>query len=223
MPDAPVLVERSGPKLTLTLNRPEVINAFNADVFRIINEALDNAERDAEIHVVVLRAIGRGFSSGLDRKAMETMRSGDGEYSTFFDTFYGLMRRVDAFPKPVIALIHGHCIAAGAQLATAADIVIAGESLRLFEPELRGGFWNTEDWPRRLARTFGPATAKLYMMWGEPFSADQALKAGLVSMVVPDDELTAIGDGVADRLATFAPDGVSKALAVVDDEVRRSR
>ena len=217
MPVDSVIVEKSGSKVTLTLNRPEAINALSLALLQSLDSALDEVEKDDQIKVIVLRGNGpRGFSSGLDRKE-GSVREGEGR-EAFFKVFYGLMCRIDTFPKAVISLIHGHCIAAGAQLATAADIVIAADNLQLLEPELRGGAFAQEDWPRRLSRMLGPIKAKYYLFAGEPFTAQQALDLGLVSKVVPADELDATGDRLADQIAAYSPIGVPRVLRLVDEE-----
>src|SRR5262245_26913584 len=108
MDNAPVLVERTGAKLTITLNRPEVVNALNIEMFELINAALDEAERDEGINVVVFQGNGeKGFCSGLDVRIREQNPIAD-----LLGYIYPLGARIDAFPKPVISLIFGHVIAA---------------------------------------------------------------------------------------------------------------
>lgn len=210
-----VLIEKSGSKLTITLNRPEAINALTVEMFDAINKGLDQAQADDEVRVVVLKGAGtRGFSSGLDRKEMEKLR-GEGSLAIYHGV-YGTAKRIDTFPKPVIALIQGHCIAAAGQLATAADFIIAGESLKILEPELRMGGFNDESWPLRLGQTLGPIRAKAYVLMGVPLSAEEALRVGLVSLVVPDSELEATGDKWAEQFATYQPNVVTKTLEAID-------
>ena len=219
MPEDSVIIEKSGPKLTLSLNRPEVINALSPAVLKSIESAFDEAERDDEIKVVILRANGtRGFSSGLDRKHSDEHREGYAKV-VFYRFFYGLIHRIDTFPKPVISLVHGHCVGAGAQLAIAADIIIAADNLQLLEVELRGsGAFAQEDWPRRLSRLLGPIKAKYYLLATAPFTGQQALEMGLVSKVVPADELDIAGNGLADQIATYSAIGVPRMLRLVDEE-----
>src|SRR5262245_28245124 len=114
-----VLVDRvpfegEGAKLVITLNRPERVNAFTEPMFQALNAALDEAERDAEIRVVVLGGNGeKGFCSGLDRGDLARLTE-EGRQKQVYNWIYGTAKRIDAFPKPVIAKVHGHCIAAGA-------------------------------------------------------------------------------------------------------------
>jgi enoyl-CoA hydratase/carnithine racemase len=210
MSDAPVLVERSGGKVTITLNRPEVVNALNSEMFHIINGALDEAEKSADINVVVFQGNGdRGFCSGLDRNAIAGPVS-------LGDYIYPLGRRVDRFPKPVVSLIHGHVIAAGCQLATAGNLIIAGESLKIRDFEVRSTKFGDDDYPARLLRRMGTLRLQTFLLTIDTFSAHQAQELGLVSMVVPDDQLREVGHRYADQIAGFKPDGVRYTLGLID-------
>ncbi|MFN8535278.1 MAG: enoyl-CoA hydratase/isomerase family protein [Dehalococcoidia bacterium] len=218
MTDAPVLVERRGPKLYLTLNRPEVINALTLDMLRIVDRALDEAERDEAIRVILLQGVGeRGFCAGLDTMALaELQERGAEEGPLTFVRLTAIAKRLDSFAKPVIALIYGHVIAAGAQLATAADVVIAGESLKLLDTELRATGLTDESWPIRLGRTLGKLRANRLLLLGERLDASTAQQLGLVTLVVPDDQLIATGEGIADRIAGYEPAAVARTLLLVE-------
>jgi enoyl-CoA hydratase/carnithine racemase len=210
-------VEGAGEKLILTLNRPERVNALTEGLLKAINAALDEAERDENVRVVVLRGAGpKGFCSGLDRADMARLREADRPMD-IFTLIYGLAKRIDAFPKPVISLVHGHCIAAGGQLATAADLIIAAEDAKIVEPEMRMGGFNDESWARRLGRTLGPIRAKRYVLLAEPLSGQEAYDLGMVSMVVPEADLWATGDRIADQLASYLPNVVTKTLRLIDE------
>lgn len=218
MSDEPVIVERSGQRVTISLNRPQVINALNIDMLRMIDKALDDAERDEDVRVIVLRGNGdRGFCSGLDTKMLAKYREeGAEEAPLTFVRLYALAKRIDAFPKPVISLAHGHCIAAGAQLATAADIVIAADNLKMMENELRSGGFNDESWAMRLGRNLGKLRAKRFVLLIETIGAELAENMGLVSLVVPTAELDATGDRVAEQICSYMPRVVISTLAMID-------
>lgn len=221
MGDESVLVERSGPKLTITLNRPEAINALNEAVFAGINAALDEAEKDDDVRVVLLRGAGpRGFCPGLDLKDVSRLRDQAGGAlsgaRSLVVQLYGTAKRIDEFPKPVISLIHGHVVAGGCQLATAADLVIASDNLRMQEVELQRGMWFDHSYLKRLTRLLGPAKTKAFVLMSEPLSAQQAFELGLVSLVVPNDELQAAGERLADKVASYSPSAISLTLSVID-------
>lgn len=219
-----ILVERfpgatGGEKMVITLNRPERVNALTEGMLAGLHAALDAAEGDPAVRVVVLRGAGpKGFCSGLDRAEMARLAD-DGRRMDIFIGPHGIYptaKRVDAFPKPVISLVHGHCIAAGGQLATAADLIIAAEGARIVEPEMRMTGFNDDSWAMRLGRVLGPVRAKRYVLLAEPVSGREAYELGLVSLVVPDDELWAVGDRLADQIAGYRPEVVAKTLALID-------
>lgn len=221
---ADVLVERTsvegaGEKMTITLNRPERVNALTEGVFLALHAALDEAEHDEAVRVVILRGAGpKGFCSGLDRADMARLAEEGRRLDLFTGPqgVYSTAKRIDAFPKPVISLVHGHAIAAGVQLATAADLIIAAENSKIVEPEMRMGGFNDESWALRLSRTIGPVRAKRYILLAEPLSGREAYELGLVSLVVPDDELWATGDKIANQIAEYIPQVVSKTMAMID-------
>lgn len=216
MSDDQLLVEKSGSKLIISLNRPQVVNALTEGMLVGINAALDEAEKDDSVLVVVLRGNGgKGFCSGLDRKDMARM-SEEGRGREIFGLIYGTAKRIDAFDKPVVSIIHGHTIAAGGQLATAADLIVAGENLKLVEPEMRSTGFNDESWPVRLGRTLGPVRAKRYVLLAEPVSGQEALQLGLVSLCVPNDELEETGLRLADQIAGYLPNVVRSTLKLID-------
>jgi enoyl-CoA hydratase/carnithine racemase len=219
-----ILIERlavasGGEKMVITLNRPERVNALTEAMLRGLHAALDEAEADEAVRVVVLRGAGpKGFCSGLDRAEMARLAEEGRRMDIFTGPvgIYPTAKRVDAFPKPVISLVHGHCIAAGGQLASAADLIVAAEGARIVEPEMRMGGFNDESWAMRLGRILGPVRAKRYVLLAEPLSGREAYEIGLVSLVVPDDDLWATGDRLADQLAGYLPQVVSKTIALID-------
>ncbi|MCS7003399.1 MAG: enoyl-CoA hydratase/isomerase family protein [Dehalococcoidia bacterium] len=217
MPDA-VLIDQTGPKLYITLNRPEAINALTLDMLRAIDHALDRAEKDQSIRVLILRANGpKGFCAGLDVKLLQQLRaSGSEDFTTIFRRLYTIVKRVDTFPKPVISLLDGHCIAAGAQLGTAADIVIVADTLKLVENEMRSGGFMDEQWPVSLGRALGKVRAKRFVLLMETLDGPSAVQLGLATLCVPASELAATGERVADQIASYDPQTVTAVLEQID-------
>lgn len=214
-----VLSEKRDGKLTITLNRPEAINALTIEMIRRLHELFDETEDDDDVKVVVLQAAGeRGFSAGLDTKRLAVIREEGGKtYKQLFKLLYGLCKKIDAFPKLVVSVVNGHCIAAGAQIATAADIVIAGEGLKLLENEMRSGGFNDDSWAKRLSRTIGPVRAKAYVFLMEPLSGREALAMGLVSKVVPDADLASYAEAMTTQMAGYNEGSVRKTLQLIDE------
>jgi enoyl-CoA hydratase/carnithine racemase len=215
-----VLVDRvpfdgEGSKLVITLNRPERVNAFTEEMFTRLNAALDEAERDDDIRVVMIGGNGeKGFCSGLDRNDLARLTEG-GRQKLIYGWIYGTAKRIDAFPKPVIAKVHGHCIAAGAHLAFASDLIIAGESARFFEPGVRGTGFDDEEWGKRYGRILGPVRAMRYLLTVEPLTGREAYEIGLASMVVPDDQLDGTADRIAATLGSCTPAVVRRMMELI--------
>lgn len=168
----------------LTLNRPERLNALHADTLHEINTAMDQAEADTEVRVLVVSGAGRAFSSGFDLKAqMEQQPEGDAVWRGILELdFYTTMRFWNS-PKPTIAAVHGACLAGAFELAMACDITIADEDATFGEPELKFGAgivtlllpWMTS--PKQAKRIILSADDRI--------PAREALAMGLVSRVVP--------------------------------------
>ena len=174
----------------LTLNRPERLNALHAGALKEINTAMDRAEADADVRVVVVSGAGRAFSSGFDLKAqMEQAPAGDAVWRGILDLDFDTTMRFWNSPKPTIAAVHGACLAGAFELAMACDITIADEDATFGEPELKFGAgivtlllpWMTS--PKQAKRIILSADDRI--------PAREALAMGLVSRVVaPGTHLT---------------------------------
>ena len=167
----------------LTLNRPERLNALHAGALKEINTAMDRAEGDADVRVIVVCGAGRAFSSGFDLKAqMEQAPVGDAVWRGILDLDFDTTMRFWNSPKPTIAAVHGACLAGAFELAMACDITIADEDATFGEPELKFGAgivtlllpWMTS--PKQAKRIILSADDRI--------PAREALAMGLVSRVV---------------------------------------
>ncbi len=167
----------------LTLNRPERLNALHAGALKEINTAMDRAEADVDVRVVVVSGAGRAFSSGFDLKAqMEQAPAGDAVWRGILDLDFDTTMRFWNSPKPTIAAVHGACLAGAFELAMACDITIADEDATVGEPELKFGAgivtlllpWMTS--PKQAKRIILSADDRI--------PAREALAMGLVSRVV---------------------------------------
>ena len=167
----------------LTLNRPERLNALHAGALHEINAAMDQAEADADVRVIVVSGAGRAFSSGFDLKAqMEQKPEGDAVWRAILDLDFDTTMRFWNSPKPTIAAVHGACLAGAFELAMACDITIADEDATFGEPELKFGAgivtlllpWMTS--PKQAKRIILSADDRI--------PAREALAMGLVSRVV---------------------------------------
>lgn len=192
---ATVLYEKSDKIARITLNRPEKLNAINDALFRDLEAALDEAQRDPGIWVVVIRGAGRAFSVGLDLSGVGTseMESADPRHKPYLsDLFenaaksYARWRRIFDFPRFTIAQVQGYCLGLGCELAMCCRAVIASEDAIFGDPSIRMG-WATSNplwtWKVGLKKT------KELLYTGQYINGKEAERLGLVMKAVPKDKL----------------------------------
>jgi enoyl-CoA hydratase len=209
-----VLVERSRPNTALiTLNRPERMNSMAFDVMVPLKRAIDEITHDNDVRVVVLTGAGRGFSSGADHKSAGAVPHIDGLTRPTFalrsmevldDVILGLRR----MHQPVIAAINGAAIGGGLCLALAADIRIASTAAYFRAAGINNGLTASElGLSYLLPRAIGSSRAFEIMLTGRDVDADEAERIGLVSRVVPGDDLLETCYQVAEQIAAFSRPG----------------
>jgi methylglutaconyl-CoA hydratase len=201
---APLEVTREGGVLTLTLSRPEKRNALNSALVEALHGALESADLDADVRVVVLTGAGKDFCAGADLEELLASADAPAEVNEAAALrLGGLFTRMRSLPKPVVAAVRGRALAGGAGLMTASDVVIASESAQLGYPEVLRGFV-----PAMVMTTLrhqvGEKLALDLVLTGRLLDAEEARRAGLVSRVVPDDALEREGRELA-RLLVGAP------------------
>jgi 2-(1,2-epoxy-1,2-dihydrophenyl)acetyl-CoA isomerase len=200
----PVLLERiEGGVLTLTLNRPDRLNAFNDALHEALADALRRAGEREDVRAVVLTGAGKGFCGGQDL-ADRVMAGGRGrpDLGETIDKRYNpLILSLRRLPKPVVCAVNGAAAGAGANLALACDIVLAARSARFIQSFARiglvpdcGGTWF-------LPRLVGEARARALMMLADPIGAEQAETWGLIYRAVDDEQLAGAAREIAERLA----------------------
>jgi enoyl-CoA hydratase/carnithine racemase len=195
-----VLYEVRGPAAWITLNRPEKLNALNGAVLDGLHAALDRAEADDGVKVVVLTGAGeRAFSAGYDLSA-EAAHSDipAHEWHGVLATDVDATMRVWALSKPTIAAVRGYCLAGGCELAMACDLIVCAEGASFGEPEIRYG-----SGPVTLLMPFilGQKMTNELLFTGDVIDAEAALRAGMINRVVPADELEAEVDGLIRKIA----------------------
>jgi methylglutaconyl-CoA hydratase len=190
---------------TLTLNRPERRNALDMALIEALHGALERADLDAAVRVVVLRGAGQDFCAGAD--LTELLASADATLDQNRQSALRLGQlflRLREIPQPVVAVVQGRALAGGAGLATAADILVAGESSRFGYPEIQRGFVPAMVLSL-LRRAVGEKRAGELALTGRLLTAREAWEAGLVSRVVPDQEADrAVSELVASLTASSA-------------------
>ena len=199
-----LLTDRTPWGVRLTLNRPDKLNALNGAMVAALVAALDDAEADPDVRVVVLAGAGRAFSSGYDlTEEAEGAIAGPVAWRDALAADVAATLRFLDSPKPVIAQIHGYALAGGLELAMACDLVVAAEGTKLGEPEIRYG-----SAPVTLLMPYliGQKRTRELLLTGDLIDAAEAERIGLVNRVVPLDGLVAAVDALADRLARTPPE-----------------
>lgn len=215
MNDALVLAESDGRGvLTLTLNRPDVFNAYNEAMLDGLARALDRAVGDPVVRVVLLRGAGRHFQAGADVAWLKEV--GGYDLARNVEVSLATTRAVQALnacPKPTIALVHGACYGGGVGLVAASDVAIATESAAFALTEVRWGVVPAPIMPQLVA-AMGVRALRRYGITGERFDAREARRIGLIHEVCPEDGLDAAAAPVIDALLRSAPDAVREAKAM---------
>ncbi len=204
--EEPVLFERDGAVVVMTLNRPQALNAMTTDMLHTMGRLLDEIQADPGIRAVVLAAAGeKAFCVGADLKS----RAAEYEAGTVHDPLGILVRsvfgRFENLNVPVIVAIHGYALGGGLEMALACDIRIAAESASVGFPEAKVGSLPGAGGTQRLTRLVGPGYAKEMMFTAERYSAAEAHRMGLVNRVVPDADLLAEAKAMAQAIAAKAP------------------
>lgn len=194
-----LLVDRRAGVHVLTLNRPDRLNALTLGLHVALMHALDAVEADESCRAVLLLGAGRGFCAGQDLTEVKP----DSDLGDTLDRrFNPLIRRIRALPLPVVCAVQGVAAGAGANLALACDIVLAGHSARFTQAFVRIGLVPDAGGTWTLPRLAGDARARGMAMLGEPISGLDAAAWGLVWRALPDEELLPEAERVAAHLAT---------------------
>ena len=193
---------RQGGVLTLTLNRPDKRNALSSHLIRELVRAVDAADLDAEVRVIVLRGAGRDFCAGVDlEELLASAGQEPGQNEADALALGELFLRLRRIPKPVVAAVQGNALAGGFGLATACDLVVAAETARFGYPEVQRGFVPAMVLAM-LRRLVGEAVAFDLVATGRLLRASEAADLGLVARVAPDAELDQMLDSVTTPLAS---------------------
>jgi enoyl-CoA hydratase/carnithine racemase len=192
----PVLSERQGAVLLLTLNRPDKSNSLHPDLVRQLGDALDAAAGDASINVVVITGAGRSFCAGLDLGLLVSWTME--EKLDYLATVTRVFRAVWELPQPVIAAVNGPCIAGGFDLAAFCDLRLAAEEAIFGQAEINIGLTQII---HPLYKTIGLAQAKELALTGQNIPAAEAYRIGLVNHVYAQAELMPQAMQMAARLA----------------------
>lgn len=187
----------------ISLNRPEVLNAINTRMLEELDDALDLAEADPGVNVIILSGQGRSFSAGFDLKESAARGSVTmDQWRQFLQADFDLIMRFWDSPKPTVAAVQGHCVGGGFKLAMACDLTVATESALFGEPEVKFGSGVVA---LLLPWLVGPKMAKEMLLTGQDkLSAARALEIGLLNRVSPDEDMPTTARELARAMSTAA-------------------
>ena len=208
--------EIKGAVAKITLNRPEKLHALDEEMLAALSKALAEIDDNPDIRVLLLGASGhRAFSVGADILAWSALEPID-MWRRWTRAGHRLFERMAGLRQPVIAVIGGYALGGGLELALAADIRLAAKSARLGLPE--AGIAAVPGWggTGRLPALIGMGRAKQMIFTSQPISADQAERWGLVNEVLPDDQLDARAQELAEQIAANAPIAVQLAKQAIN-------
>jgi enoyl-CoA hydratase len=209
-----VLVAREAAVTTLTVNRPQALNALNPPTLAELLHCCEEAHNDRSLRCLIVTGAGdRAFVAGADIAAMAELSPL--EARELARVGQRLMHAIEDLPVPVIAAVNGFALGGGLELALACDLIVAAETAKFGQPEINLGIIPGFGGTQRLARRIGSAAARWLIYSGEMIDAAEALRLGLVNRVVPRADLATAARQMAETLASKAPVGVQQAKAAI--------
>ena len=207
-----VLFEKRGKVGLITLNRPQALNALNAQLISELNQVLDACEADDETGAMVITGSEKAFAAGADIKEMKDKTFAD----VVMNDFIAPWERVSRCRKPVIAAVSGYALGGGCEMAMACDFIIASDTARFGQPEITLGVIPGAGGTQRLTRAVGKAKAMDMCLTGRLMDAAEAERCGLVSRVVPVAGLLAGAMEAAEKIASLSLPSVMMAKDAVN-------
>ena len=215
-----ILYEKKTSTAVITLNRPEVLNAMNRQLWIDLQSILDTAIQDKDIRVIVITGIGRAFSTGADLKESKTRTTED--YRAYLVGLQEVSRRIIRLEKPTIAAINGYALGSGYELALACDIRIAAKDAKIGSPEAKVTSSVTGGALRLLQDLVGPGKARELLFTATYIDGEEAARIGLVNKVVSGEHLLDEALSMAEAIAansSFSIAMIKKGLLMASGEV----
>jgi enoyl-CoA hydratase len=192
-----ILVDRDQRVGTITLNRPQALNALNSQVMTEVTGAAAELDDDEGIGAIIITGSAKAFAAGADIKEMSDLSFAD----VFGSDFFAAWGKLAAVRTPMIAAVAGHALGGGCELAMMCDLLIAADTAKFGQPEIKLGVLPGMGGSHRLTRAIGKAKAMDLILTGRTIDAAEAERAGLVSRLVPADDLAAEAKAVATTIA----------------------
>src|SRR5712692_6022651 len=208
-----LLIQQEGGVLTITMNRPEVFNAFNDTMLEELAETIDAAAVDDTVRCIVLTGAGKAFGSGQDLRVLVAARASSeiGQISDHLQKYHRIIRAIRTMPKPVIAAVRGVAAGISCNIALACDLRIAADDARFIEAFARIGLVPDGGGGYFLPRLVGVGKALELSMLADEVSGPEAVRIGLVNICVPLEEFEEATQALAQRLAK----GPTRAYALI--------
>lgn len=211
-----LLLEKEEGIAVLTINRPKVLNALNAETLQELDEAMDQLSKDDEVRVIIITGSGeKAFVAGADIAYMQTLKPI--EARDFARLGQNVFSKIENLPKPVIAAINGFALGGGCELSMACDIRIAADNAKLGQPEVNLGIMAGFGGTQRLPRLVNPGLAKEILFTADMYDAEVAQRIGLVNHVLPLGELMHFSKNMAKRIAARGPVAVQLSKQAIND------
>ncbi|MDR1067670.1 MAG: enoyl-CoA hydratase/isomerase family protein [Clostridiales Family XIII bacterium] len=209
-----LLTEKKDGYIIVKTNRPEALNALNADMLRDIADVFTAIARDDEVNAVILTGEGRAFVAGADIAQMSRLSAVEGR--AFMKKGQAAFQLIEDLEKPVIAAVNGFALGGGLELAMACDIRFASDKAKFGQPEVGLGIIPGFGGTQRLARLVGKGMAKYLIYSGGTIGAEEALSIGLVEKVYPADELIDRAVAFVDKVLKNAPLAIRMAKVAIN-------
>jgi enoyl-CoA hydratase len=220
MPEESVIrLERTPPVATVTLCRPNALNAINPEMLEQLDGALEGLAVDEQIRVVVLTGEGRAFSAGVDLKALGRQPRPEGAVGDLLnDRARSVIRQLTTMPQVVIARVNGFCYTGALELALACDLIVTADEAKFADTHAKWGLRPTWGMSQRLVRLVGIGRARELSYTAQPISGSQAAAWGLATRSVPRDDL----DGAVAELAATIAGNSAGSIAAYKDLYRKA-
>jgi len=206
-----ITFEQHGRVAVVTLNRPDSLNALNAQVMMELSGLIDDIDRNRDIAVTVITGAGRAFAAGADIKEMADKSVAD----MYLNDWFAGWDRFAAARKPVIAAVNGFALGGGCELAMMCDLIIASDKAKFGQPEIKLGVTPGMGGSVRLTKAVGKARAMDLILTGRMIDAAEADRIGLVSRVVPHDDLMTVAMDAANTIAGYGLPAILAAKEMV--------
>ncbi|MER7769085.1 enoyl-CoA hydratase [Kitasatospora sp. NPDC096140] len=209
-----ILVERKGRVGLITLDRPKALNALNTQLMTEVVAAATEFDRDREIGCLVVTGSEKAFAAGADIKEMQSLEFVD----AYLGDWFAAWDRFAALRKPVVAAVAGYALGGGCELAMMCDVLLAADTAKFGQPEIKLGVIPGIGGSQRLTRAVGKAKAMELCLTGRMMGAEEAERAGLVSRIVPADQLQTEALATAETIAAMS----APAAVMLKESVNRS-